>query len=604
MYNVVKGNDITVEWTLSRKVEGVDSLVDLSVFEDIEVEVLMQYQRYCIKPFVVNFNTLKFQVLGVHQRLGTVKFVATWDSNRSRATLYEGLNIVPTGAAEVAQDGLVVRLSSYLGDYTKSEVSYNELQNLPSINGTVVQGDMSADDLGLVEKVEGKTLSDVNFTESLKQKVESSVTTDNLAKAIKDVTVILKKYVDDNNRTDSVAIDTANKAISGLSELSKEVESLRKILGDSSVSEAQLKEVADRVTAIETLVKDTISPALEDFDKEVESLKSEVNDNKSSIAEIEDFIGETPIDQIVSDFYVSINTLTSALAAQMLDLKKVASGVDEVKNSVVEVKKSIASLSDSVDEKVQSLKTDMTGLADTIGTVSSDVAKLNENVGELNLNEEFNNIKASVVNNYNSLKGLSDKTMSRVDEIDERVVKLESINSIVIAVDPIPLYKNGVSSRVQVTWKIFFNGEEVVPDVQIANGTVVESSLYEGNFDKTTIITLSVTYKGKTMSKDVNILFVDATDVVIIKSGEIVSSSQVLWKGLGVELRNINLSNAQIRLVIPYSVGKPSSIKDINGFECINSYTYETGVNSDGVSSHIYTLTHPITINNLTQIIL
>ena len=52
---------------------------------------------------------------------------------------------------------------------------YRDLTNLPTINGVTISGDLTSEDLKLVQSETGKGLSSNDFTDALKEKVETSI---------------------------------------------------------------------------------------------------------------------------------------------------------------------------------------------------------------------------------------------------------------------------------------------------------------------------------------------------------------------------------------------------------------------------------------------
>ena len=52
---------------------------------------------------------------------------------------------------------------------------YRDLTNLPTINGVTISGDLTSEDLKLVQAEEGKGLSSNDFTDALKEKAETAI---------------------------------------------------------------------------------------------------------------------------------------------------------------------------------------------------------------------------------------------------------------------------------------------------------------------------------------------------------------------------------------------------------------------------------------------
>ena len=65
--------------------------------------------------------------------------------------------------------GTVYKTGIYVVD------NYDEIKNKPKINGVYVEGDKTAEDYGLVEKIEGYGLSKNDFTDDLKEQINGAI---------------------------------------------------------------------------------------------------------------------------------------------------------------------------------------------------------------------------------------------------------------------------------------------------------------------------------------------------------------------------------------------------------------------------------------------
>lgn len=73
---------------------------------------------------------------------------------------------------------------------------YRDLTNLPTINGVTISGDLTSEDLKLVQAEEGKGLSSNDFTDALKEKAETAID-GVLVDGVKTSTITLPKNISD-----------------------------------------------------------------------------------------------------------------------------------------------------------------------------------------------------------------------------------------------------------------------------------------------------------------------------------------------------------------------------------------------------------------------
>ena len=114
------------------------------------------------------------------------------------------------------------------------------------------------------------------------------------------------------------------------------------------------------------------------------------------------------------------------------------------------------------------------------------------------------------------------------------------------------------------------------PDTSIKAGTISSSG---------TVRAYALSYYGVTSSQEVD-------DISSLNS-RLSSSKSYTY--------TTNLTNQRIVYMYPKSFGSLTSIKDVNNFDYINSYTLTTSTYS-GVEYYIYILTDPVTITNFKQI--
>ena len=73
---------------------------------------------------------------------------------------------------------------------------YRDLTNLPTINGVTISGDLTSEDLKLVQAETGKVLSSNDFTDALKEKAETAID-GVLVDGVKTTTITLPKNISD-----------------------------------------------------------------------------------------------------------------------------------------------------------------------------------------------------------------------------------------------------------------------------------------------------------------------------------------------------------------------------------------------------------------------
>lgn len=73
---------------------------------------------------------------------------------------------------------------------------YRDLTNLPTINGVTISGDLTSEELKLVQAEEGKGLSSNDFTDALKEKAETAID-GVLVDGVKTSTITLPKNTSD-----------------------------------------------------------------------------------------------------------------------------------------------------------------------------------------------------------------------------------------------------------------------------------------------------------------------------------------------------------------------------------------------------------------------
>lgn len=73
---------------------------------------------------------------------------------------------------------------------------YRDLTNLPTINGVTISGDLTSEDLKIVQAEEGKGLSSNDFTDALKEKAETAID-GVLVDGVKTSTITLPKNTSD-----------------------------------------------------------------------------------------------------------------------------------------------------------------------------------------------------------------------------------------------------------------------------------------------------------------------------------------------------------------------------------------------------------------------
>ena len=168
------------------------------------------------------------------------------------------------------------------------------------------------------------------------------------------------------------------------------------------------------------------------------------------------------------------------------------------------------------------------------------------------------------------------------------------------------IYEYGTQPSVTLTWSVTRNGVSITPTIQKINDTDVTSpTVYNPTSDTTYV--LYVEYDNQTASSSEYVKFVYPSYCGIVEYDFVPDSTNILLLGKTIkDNKNFNityteLNNQKVCYAYPKQYGDLSSIKDINGFEYINSYILST-ITIDTIDYNVYLLENPTSIINLKQI--
>lgn len=151
---IVKGNTTKVLWSLYKTMDGTKMPCDVSEYEDIAVDIVMQYQRYSVRPTVVDLSKVEFYIDAAKQRFGPVLLAVRW-GNQARSVLRGKIVFVEDsrfGGLDGTTEPIEVSINSEVGDLSGDPRSYESLTDKPGIGGVILHYNTTLEDLGLDKK--------------------------------------------------------------------------------------------------------------------------------------------------------------------------------------------------------------------------------------------------------------------------------------------------------------------------------------------------------------------------------------------------------------------------------------------------------------------
>lgn len=167
------------------------------------------------------------------------------------------------------------------------------------------------------------------------------------------------------------------------------------------------------------------------------------------------------------------------------------------------------------------------------------------------------------------------------------------------------VYKKGTTQAFEIKWVIYDGDTPVTPDKVTVNGE--EADVDAGskifiNVKTTTTYTVVATYDGVTVQGSTTATFVNPSYFGAVSPS--FSPTEESIKALAETVKNtkaysvtLSTNNQKVCYAYPSSFGALTSIKDVNGYEYINSFT-RTTVNVNGEDYYVYLLTDASSVSD------
>lgn len=183
MESIRIGNDINIEWSISRNGEP-----EALEGKDLRVTMTNGYKKMEVKDFYIRDNVIGFTYLGKDQDYNGV-YTLTLIENKGKEGMYtvdacEAFRLVPRSCAVGGGTGcgniklVTVRLTGDISVPAIGTVDYDNIYNKPRINGVELVGDKSLEELGIpilpdnIVTDADYTHTDNNLTDALLEKLD------------------------------------------------------------------------------------------------------------------------------------------------------------------------------------------------------------------------------------------------------------------------------------------------------------------------------------------------------------------------------------------------------------------------------------------------
>ncbi len=167
------------------------------------------------------------------------------------------------------------------------------------------------------------------------------------------------------------------------------------------------------------------------------------------------------------------------------------------------------------------------------------------------------------------------------------------------------VYKKGTTQAFEIKWVIYDGDTPVTPDKVTVNGEEADADAGSKifiNVTTTTTYTVVATYDGVTVQGSTTATFVNPSYFGAVSPS--FSPTEESIKALAETVKNtkaysvtLSTNNQKVCYAYPSSFGALTSIKDVNGYEYINSFT-RTTVNVNGEDYYVYLLTDASSVSD------